>query len=135
MPRPGEDRSDVGGAAQFNNIGPVPLSSRFLLRPAFCFPSRFLLPQVPKKAATSAFVKSRGCRLPWNKMNRVVQSTEISSRLLPAPKGVGSRREEISVAPEVPPMPAPFRAVEGAVAGSRRHGLSRLGKRSFAELT
>ena len=24
MPRPGEDRSDVGGAAQFNNIGPVP---------------------------------------------------------------------------------------------------------------
>ena len=32
MPRPGEDRSDVGGAAQFNNIGPVPLSavSRFL---------------------------------------------------------------------------------------------------------
>lgn len=35
----------------------------------------------------------------------------------------------------VPPMPAPFRAVEGAVAGSRRHGLSRSGKRSFAELT
>ena len=32
-------------------------------------------------------------------------------------------------------MPAPFRAVEGAVAGSRRHGLSRSGKRSFAELT
>ncbi len=36
MPRPGEDRSDVGGAAQFNNIGPVPLvplsRSRF---PAF----------------------------------------------------------------------------------------------------
>ena len=26
MPRPGEDRSDGGGAAQFNNIGPVPLS-------------------------------------------------------------------------------------------------------------
>ena len=26
MPRPVEDRSDVGGAAQFNNIGPVPLS-------------------------------------------------------------------------------------------------------------
>ena len=25
MPRPGEDRSDVGGVAQFNNIGPVPL--------------------------------------------------------------------------------------------------------------
>jgi len=25
MPRPGEDRSDVGGASQFNNIGPVPL--------------------------------------------------------------------------------------------------------------
>jgi hypothetical protein len=32
-------------------------------------------------------------------MNRVVQSTEISSRLLPPLKGVGSRREEISVAP------------------------------------
>ena len=32
MPRPGEDRSDVGGAAQFNNIGPVPLSPP---RPAF----------------------------------------------------------------------------------------------------
>src|SRR5271157_3110446 len=29
MPRPGEDRSDVGGAAQFNNIGPVPLSPAF----------------------------------------------------------------------------------------------------------
>ena len=27
MPRPDEDRSDVGGAAQFNNIGPVPLSA------------------------------------------------------------------------------------------------------------
>ena len=27
MPRPVEDRSDVGGAAQFNNIGPVPLSA------------------------------------------------------------------------------------------------------------
>ena len=26
MPRPVEDRSNVGGAAQFNNIGPVPLS-------------------------------------------------------------------------------------------------------------
>jgi len=26
MPRPDEDRSDVGGAVQFNNIGPVPLS-------------------------------------------------------------------------------------------------------------
>ncbi len=26
MPRSGEDRSDVGGAAQFNNIGPVPPS-------------------------------------------------------------------------------------------------------------
>ncbi len=26
MPRPGEDRLDVGGAAQFNNIGPVPVS-------------------------------------------------------------------------------------------------------------
>ena len=37
MPRPGEDRSNVGGAAQFNNIGPVPLSrslSRFPLRPS-----------------------------------------------------------------------------------------------------
>ena len=33
MPRPGEDRSDVGGAAQFNNIGPVPLFCR--RRPAF----------------------------------------------------------------------------------------------------
>src|SRR5271157_3152669 len=45
MPRPVEDRSDVGGAAQFTNIGPVPLSnigpvplspaSRFPLSPAF----------------------------------------------------------------------------------------------------
>jgi len=26
MPRSRENRSDVGGAAQFNNIGPVPLS-------------------------------------------------------------------------------------------------------------
>ena|SRR5271157_2108467 len=29
MPRPGEDRSNVGGAAQFNNIGPVPLSAPY----------------------------------------------------------------------------------------------------------
>ena len=42
MPRPGEDRSDVGGAAQFNNIGPVPLSpprpafpAQYWTRPAF----------------------------------------------------------------------------------------------------
>ncbi len=35
MPRPVEDRSDVGGAAQFNNIGPVPLSG-----PAFRSPTR-----------------------------------------------------------------------------------------------
>ncbi len=26
MPRPSEDRSNVGWAGQFNNIGPVPLS-------------------------------------------------------------------------------------------------------------
>ena len=32
MPRPGEDRSDVGGAAQFNNIGPVPLSAAARLK-------------------------------------------------------------------------------------------------------
>jgi hypothetical protein len=32
MPRPVEDRLDVGGAAQFNNTDP----SRFLSRPAFC---------------------------------------------------------------------------------------------------
>ena len=48
MPRPGEDRSDVGGAVQFNNIGPVPLplSSRFRF-PASAFPlplSRFRFP-------------------------------------------------------------------------------------------
>ena len=29
MPCPGEDRSDVGGTAQFNNIGPVPLSAPY----------------------------------------------------------------------------------------------------------
>ena len=41
MPRPGEDRSDVGGAAQFNNIGPVPLSAPVALSapPAFRSPS------------------------------------------------------------------------------------------------
>ena len=45
MPRPGEDRSDVGGAAQFNNIGPVPLSP-LPLSPRPAFPaSRF--PRVP----------------------------------------------------------------------------------------
>ncbi len=33
MPRPVEDRSDVGGAAQLNNIGPVPLSCPV---PLFC---------------------------------------------------------------------------------------------------
>ncbi len=43
MPRPGEDRSNVGGAAQFTNIVPLssPISSRF--RPANIVPlsSRF----------------------------------------------------------------------------------------------
>src|SRR5271157_2567073 len=33
MPRRGEDRSDVGGAAQFNNIGPVQLSALVPLSP------------------------------------------------------------------------------------------------------
>ncbi len=60
MPRPGEDRSYVGGAAQFNNIGPVPLSalltisdlSRFL-RSAFCASG----PAFPASAfRSSAFV-------------------------------------------------------------------------------
>ena len=53
MPRPVEDRSDVGGAAQFN--GPVPLSaptdpSRF---PLLTDPSRFPLP--PLSAPPSRF--------------------------------------------------------------------------------
>ncbi len=55
MPRPGEDRSDVGGAAQFNNIGPVPLSlfplSLFLSDlPRFLSPdlSRFLSRFLPR---------------------------------------------------------------------------------------
>src|SRR5271157_4671437 len=39
---PGEDRSDVGGAAQFNNIGPVPLSPPLSPSP-ISDPSRFLL--------------------------------------------------------------------------------------------
>ena len=48
MPRPGEDRSDVGGAAQFNNIGPVPLSA---FCPAFRFPlSAFAFRFVPLSA-------------------------------------------------------------------------------------
>src|SRR5271157_1302608 len=49
MPRPGEDRSDVGGAAQFNNIGPVPLSrlSRKL--------SRKILLQFLSRRATRGF--------------------------------------------------------------------------------
>ena len=34
MPRPGEDRSNVVGAAQFTNIGPVPLSAP--REPAIC---------------------------------------------------------------------------------------------------
>jgi len=43
MPRPGEDRSDVDGATQFNNIGPVPLpcpffSARWGARGAECLP-------------------------------------------------------------------------------------------------
>ena len=51
MPRPVEDRSDVGGAAQFNNIGPVPLSPS---RPAFPGPSRFPL-SVPLSPSRPAF--------------------------------------------------------------------------------
>jgi hypothetical protein len=31
---PGEDRSDVGWAGQFNNIGPVPLSRFLVASPA-----------------------------------------------------------------------------------------------------
>jgi len=46
MPRPGEDRSDVGGAAQFNNIGPVPLS-RSPAFPLLSDPSRFPAPAFP----------------------------------------------------------------------------------------
>ena len=34
MPHPGEDRSDAGGAAQFNNIGPVPLCRIALPHPS-----------------------------------------------------------------------------------------------------
>ena len=47
MPRAVEDRSDVGGAAQFNNIRPVPLSAscpafRFTLsQPSLRFIARF----------------------------------------------------------------------------------------------
>jgi hypothetical protein len=64
MPRPVEDRSDVGGAAQFNNIGPVPLSrlpnivsvplnivsdpSRFPISD----PSRFAFPQYRTRPAS-----------------------------------------------------------------------------------
>ena len=51
MPRPGEDRSDVGGAAQFNNIGPVPLS------PAAAFP-RARFPRAPLSPAP-AFPRAR----------------------------------------------------------------------------
>ena len=41
MPRPGEDRSDVGGAIQFNNIGPVPFSrSSALWTGVSCLPER-----------------------------------------------------------------------------------------------
>ena len=57
MPRPVEDRSDVGGAAQFNNIGPVPLSvTQFnnigpiplsVTRPAFCHPVPLSVTRVP----------------------------------------------------------------------------------------
>ena len=54
MPRPGEDRSDVGGAAQFNNIGPVPLSPRAA---RFLPPSRFLPPaSVPLSPPASRFL-------------------------------------------------------------------------------
>ena len=60
MPRPGEDRSDVGGTAQFNNIGPVPLpasASRFrfpLPLPASASRFRFPLP-LPASASASRF--------------------------------------------------------------------------------
>ena len=122
MPRPGEDRSDVGGAAQFNNIGPVPLSAS----------SRFLLPQVPKKAATSAFVKSRGCRLPWNKMNRVVQATESFLAAPPTPEGRGLPRRGSAVS-----LRRCRRCPRGIarlrVLWRLRHheGICRLGERSF----
>ena len=49
MPRPVEDRPDVGGAAQFNNIGPVPLSCCPLARR--CRPRR-LPPPYCKGSAT-----------------------------------------------------------------------------------
>ncbi len=58
MPRPVEDRSDVGGAAQFTNIGPVPLSRSGpvpLSRSAFPLPSRFPAP-IPKDVAVSGYV-------------------------------------------------------------------------------
>ena len=42
MPRPGEDRTDVGGTAQFNNIGPVPLSRSSRFPAPSRFPARFV---------------------------------------------------------------------------------------------
>ena len=77
MPRPGEDRSDVGGAAQFNNIGPVPLSAfrfplsafRFPLS-AFRFPlSAFRFPLSAFRFPLSAFrfpLSASGARIWWS---------------------------------------------------------------------
>ena len=61
MPRPVEDRSDVGGAAQFNDIGPVPLVG----------PSRPLPPaapvSAPKYVLPSAFPRASP-RFDWSSM-------------------------------------------------------------------
>ena len=52
MPRPGEDRSDVGGAAQFNNIGPVPLSPTVPLSPSNIGPGPSRFPNTAKLLKT-----------------------------------------------------------------------------------
>ena len=54
MPRPGEDRSNVGGAAQFNNIGPVPLS-----RPRFRDPAIMRAGEVRRAGAVQMTTDNR----------------------------------------------------------------------------
>ena len=75
MPRPGEDRSDVGGAAQFNNIGPGPLSASC---PAFRF-SVFQCVAVPLVAQKSEMVAQKS-EMVAQKSEMVAHISEMAVR-------------------------------------------------------
>ena len=81
MPRPGEDRSDVGAAAQFNNIVPVPLSA--FSCPAFRFQFNNIVP-VPLSAFLERMIdrppRSVAAQKLIEELQKQVQKTALDDR-------------------------------------------------------